>query len=100
MGETGSEKSECTVVAGTEENSSRYFRNTACEYYPCHDTGGGGFNCLFCYCPMYYGYCPGDHEYVQVNGALVKDCTGCDFPHRPENYDMIVGFLRELLVGT
>ena len=80
-------------------NSSRFFANTGCEYYPCPPISQEDFNCLFCYCPMYYGFCMGEHAYVEVNGSLVKDCTGCDFPHRPENYDTVVEYLRQLLVG-
>ena len=31
-----------------------FFQNTACEYFPCHETKfPERFNCLFCYCPLY-----------------------------------------------
>ena len=33
------------------KNSSRFFENKECEYYPCHK-GIEEMNCLFCYCPM------------------------------------------------
>ena len=48
------------------ENSSRYFCNKECEYFPCH-TGADRerFNCLFCYCPMNrFTNCPGKPEYI------------------------------------
>lgn len=25
----------------------------------------------------------------------MKDCSDCTFPHRPENYDKVIGILRE-----
>ena len=35
------------------ENSSKYFKNVNCSYFPCHSgMRGEAFNCLFCYCPM------------------------------------------------
>jgi len=99
MDNVAGKSGEGSAVHGAPGNSSRFFRNEQCEYFPCHDTGTDGFNCLFCYCPMYYGYCPGTHEYVQAGGALIKDCSGCDYPHRPENYEAIVEYLKELLVS-
>lgn len=33
-------------------NSSRFFENRACAYYPCH-RDIEQINCMFCYCPMY-----------------------------------------------
>ena len=43
-----------------------------------------------------YGYddCPGTGIYVEKNGRRVKVCTDCDFPHKPENYEEVVGFLK------
>ncbi|MCR4691390.1 MAG: metal-binding protein [Lachnospiraceae bacterium] len=76
------------------EQSSRYFENRACEYYPCHK-GCEEMNCLFCYCPLYHRQdCPGNPSYKEKNGRRIKVCTDCTFPHRPENYDKI----RELLL--
>lgn len=68
--------------------SSRYFSNTACEYFPCHDTPGN-HNCLFCFCPLYHldGDCGGEFTYTK-NG--VKDCGECTYPHRPQNYEAIM----------
>ena len=35
------------------QNSSRFFENRACAYFPCHaGMEGEAFNCLFCYCPL------------------------------------------------
>lgn len=73
-------------------NSSRYFSNTSCEYYPCHPNAKPeNFSCLFCYCPLYgLKDCGGSPSYLP-NG--IKDCTNCLRPH--ENYDEIVARPRK-----
>lgn len=77
------------------ENSYRFFENRDCKYFPCHK-GGGEFNCLFCYCPLYQrSDCPGSPMYKEKDGKQIKVCTNCDFPHRPENYDKIMQILRD-----
>ena len=80
------------------ENSTKYFCNRACDYYPCHEQNGmeSGFNCMFCYCPMYFlERCLGRPGYVHTrDGRKIKDCFGCTFPHQPENYDHIMEFLQ------
>lgn len=77
------------------ENSYRFFENRDCQYFPCHH-GLEAFNCLFCYCPMYrLEKCPGNPQYLEVRGKIIKACTDCTFPHRPENYDKIMKVLRE-----
>lgn len=75
------------------KNSSRFFENRECEYFPCHE-GLEDFNCLFCYCPLnYMEHCPGNPTYIGVNGKSIKDCSNCTFPHKPENYDVIMKLL-------
>lgn len=75
------------------KNSSRYFENKECEYYPCHQ-GLEDFNCLFCYCPLHkLAHCPGTPEYIELSGKVIKDCSNCTFPHEPKNYDIIMKFL-------
>ncbi|MGD8351444.1 MAG: cysteine-rich small domain-containing protein [Nitrospirota bacterium] len=76
--------------------SSRFFENRGCEYFPCHDMEGRRMNCLFCYCPLYHSGCPGEAEFILLGGGEVKDCSRCDFPHRPENYDAVVELLLEM----
>lgn len=78
------------------ENSSRFFANRSCQYYPCHK-GITEMNCMFCYCPLYEReHCPGNPEYLEREGKPpVKSCMNCIFPHRPENYDVIMQFLRK-----
>ncbi len=82
------------------ENSSRFFCNKECEYFPCHaGVNPERFNCLFCYCPMnYYDDCLGNPEFFTLeNGIRVKDCSHCLFPHNPDHYDAIMEFLQEKL---
>ncbi|MFA7534317.1 MAG: cysteine-rich small domain-containing protein [Tissierellaceae bacterium] len=75
------------------ENSYRFFRNTDCKYFPCHNVEDSEeFNCMFCYCPLYLlDDCGG--KYVINNG--VKDCSNCLIPHRPKGYDYILNKLIE-----
>lgn len=80
--------------AAAPEDSHRFFSNTACKYYPCHDSPTP-LNCLFCFCPMYtLPNCPGKPQFKEKNGRIIKRCAGCDFPHRPENYDAVMQNLR------
>lgn len=82
------------------ENSYKFFENRQCEFFPCHKLEGD-FNCLFCYCPMYlYEDCPGTGVYVEKNGIRVKACTDCIFPHKPENYEAVVEFLKSKINGS
>lgn len=79
-------------------NSSRYFCNKECEYFPCHPGADPEhFNCLFCYCPMNpFPDCLGHPEYIVLaDGSKIKDCTNCSFPHDPDHYDQIMQFLRD-----
>ena len=78
------------------DNSYKYFKNTDCKYFPCHEVDPEkDFNCLFCYCPMNpYKDCPGTPRYIRKeNGVCIKDCSGCVYPHLPGNYDKIISFL-------
>lgn len=69
------------------ENSYRFFKNTACKYLPCHKTGNiEEFNCMFCFCPLYYlEDCGGNYTYAN----RIKDCSNCLIPHKPKGYDYI-----------
>ena len=75
------------------KNSYKFFRNTDCEYFPCHRTDAPEtFNCLFCYCPLYFlPDCGGDFR--MRNG--IKDCTDCLKPHEPGGYERTLEKLRE-----
>ena len=76
--------------------SYKYFENRDCEYYPCHK-GIEEFNCLFCYCPFYrIEDCPGHPAWIERGDARIKNCTGCTFPHRAENYEAVIEKLKNL----
>lgn len=75
------------------ENSSRFFANRACEYYPCHENIEE-INCMFCYCPLYERkHCPGKPKYIEYKGNVIKSCMNCTFPHEAAHYDIIMQFL-------
>lgn len=78
------------------ENSWKFFENRDCRYFPCH-SGLTDFNCLFCYCPLYLADpCPGTPKTLKrKDGSVVRDCTYCVWPHRPENYGAVVKALAE-----
>ena len=79
------------------DNSASFFKNTECSYFPCHkNINQDDFNCLFCYCPLYSkNPCPGNPTYIKKeDGRLIKRCTDCVFPHKPENYQKIMNLLR------
>ena len=73
----------------------QYFKHEKCEYFPCHKGGGSVFNCLFCYCPLYFmgTECGGNFRYLE-NG--VKSCESCMLPHSEEGYDYIQKMLQNL----
>ena len=76
------------------KNSNRFFENRDCPYYPCHK-GLEQMNCMFCYCPLYsYEECPGSYQWVESGKGKVKDCSNCVFPHRAENYDAVLGWMK------
>lgn len=63
-------------------NNYKIFTNTECEYYPCHKLAKAKrFNCLFCYCPLYFIECPGTYEILPNSN---KDCMNCTIPHEGE----------------
>ncbi len=71
------------------KNSSSYFQNRDCEFFPCHKTGEGEyFNCLFCFCPLYTlgDKCGGNFVYTDKG---IKDCSNCTLPHSKKGYEYI-----------
>lgn len=78
------------------DNSSKFFSNRECEYFPCHRTKEPAeFNCLFCYCPLYVlgEECGGGFTFT-VQG--IKDCTGCEIPHSKDAADYIASRWGEI----
>lgn len=65
----------------------KHFQNAACEYFPCHKSAdAASFNCLFCYCPLYFlKNCGGAPAWRDT----VKDCTPCALPHAPGGYEKV-----------
>lgn len=76
------------------ENSFRFYTNKSCRYLPCHDVEDvENFNCLFCYCPLYFlDDCGGNYK----NNHGIKDCSNCLIPHRPNGYDYITNKIAEI----
>lgn len=73
-----------------------FFCNRECESFPCHkDVPEEDFNCLFCYCPLYAlgEHCGGHFTYTEKG---IKNCTGCNIPHKRENYGRIIGQFKRL----
>lgn len=70
------------------ENSYRFFKNDTCKFFPCHETDNTeDFNCLFCFCPLYFlEDCGGDYKFI--NG--IKDCSKCLIPHESKGYEYII----------
>ncbi len=69
----------------------RFFSNTECEYFPCHDGADPErFNCMFCFCPLYMlgSECGGNFEYTKDG---IKDCSHCMIPHQEKGYDYVIG---------
>jgi len=74
-------------------NSARFFKNTDCEYFPCHTKPDAAeFNCLFCYCPLYAlgDKCGGIFSYHESG---LKMCQDCHLPHTPGFYDTVMSKL-------
>lgn len=68
----------------------KFFSHRECEYFPCHETADtDGFNCLFCYCPLYTlgDRCGGNFNYLDGG---IKDCSKCLVPHRRDAYDRVM----------
>ena len=75
---------------------SVFFANRDCEHFPCHETScTEDFNCLFCFCPLYFmaGDCGGANTRTSKG---IKDCGGCLFPHRRENYGEIISRISKM----
>ena len=74
-------------------NDHTFFRNADCKYFPCHKVEDDSrFNCLFCFCPLYWlKDCGGNSCYK--NG--IKDCTGCTLPHSPGGYEHVIARLKQ-----
>jgi Zn-finger protein len=75
-----------SLISETKISKYKGFTNVQCEFYPCHSVTNfihpKEFNCMFCYCPLYWLECPGKFELItDTNGFLRKDCKSCRLPH-------------------
>lgn len=60
--------------------SETFFQNRDCRFFPCHKINDEThFNCMFCYCPLYFVRDCGGSFSLLKNG--LKDCTDCVLPH-------------------
>ncbi|MCL1794862.1 MAG: cysteine-rich small domain-containing protein [Oscillospiraceae bacterium] len=78
------------------KKSHKFFENRDCKYFPCHECKkNASFNCIFCFCPLYSlgDKCGGNFAYDSESG--VKSCAGCNLPHTPKYYAMIISKLKE-----
>jgi len=83
-------KQNVSVSAAFQSKNYAFINHRACEAFPCHSTTDiESFNCLFCYCPLYFTgeSCGGAFTYTAKG---VKDCSSCTFPHDRANYDLVV----------
>lgn len=88
-------------MLGKNKADFHFFQNRACRYFPCHGKGEGtgsvpidDFNCLFCYCPMYYIKCGGNYKLMD-NG--LKDCMQCTRNHDKDAWKYIQARTREYM---
>lgn len=72
----------------------KFFQHKECEYFPCHKVKDDkDFNCLFCYCPLYFtDECEGNCRYI----GKIKDCSNCMIPHSKNAYEYIVGKIIDI----
>lgn len=82
--------STCAEADEREVEGATFFANTACRWFPCHETQDPErFNCLFCFCPLYPlgEACGGDFTYTPSG---VKDCSACLLPHQGAEWNAFV----------
>ena len=78
------------------KNSYKFFSNSDCKYFPCHNTlESDNFNCIFCYCPLYFmgEKCGGNFIYSGVK--QIKNCKDCNLPHNPEYFEIVMSKLKD-----
>jgi len=82
-------------------HSHKFFSNKSCMFFPCHTEPDDDFNCLFCYCPLYFlgDECGGNFRWVIHKDIKLKICSDCPTPHIHENYEYITSKLTEETVS-
>lgn len=74
--------------------SHKFFQNRECDFFPCHkvkDTAH--FNCLFCYCPLYFIDDCGGKYAILDNG--IKDCSKCLVPHGKKSLEIMQAKIKK-----
>lgn len=73
----------------------QHIQRTDCPCFPCHDgVPREKFNCLHCYCPLYFAdECGGDYTYTEDG---LKDCTPCTKPHEEGGHEWVKKRILEL----
>ena len=80
----------------TANKSYMGFTNHECPFYPCHAGVKREFNCLMCFCPVYFLECPGPYLlYTDSRGQQRKDCTHCTLPH--DGYEASWKFIQKYM---
>lgn len=76
-----------------------FFQNTGCRYFPCHaDIPVDDFNCMHCYCPLYFvEHCGGTPVYTDSG---VRDCSQCTKPHDKQGWTWIRDRINEEVGNT
>ncbi len=93
----------CEVLAYVYEDGAlrkkkydeKFFQNRDCKYFPCHEgVDADQFNCMFCYCPLYYkgAECGGKYK---LSDSGIKSCVDCDIPHHMDSHEYIIKQLKE-----
>lgn len=94
-------KNQCPdAEADSLTENYKFINHRECEFFPCHETPDeDGFNCLFCYCPLYAlgEKCGGDYVYLDSG---IKDCSRCLRPHRRDSYDYVMSRMGEVIDMT
>ena len=74
----------------------KFFQNTNCEFFPCHNCDIDEFNCIFCHCPLYPlgKECGGNFTFLE-NGK--KSCENCNIPHTRIGYEHIMKNINKIV---
>lgn len=81
------------TVLGLRTQNFKGFKNTACEFWPCHpEEQMDGTGCMSCYCPLYYLKCPGTYTRL-ANGR--KDCSQCTIVHRAGGWEIVQQYMSD-----
>jgi Zn-finger protein len=79
-----------------ENNEFMGYSHESCTYFPCHSGVKREFNCLQCFCALYFLECPGPYKiYTDRYGVQRKDCSDCTLNH--DGYEQSWKFINKWL---